>query len=187
MRQPVPDIDIVVRQLGRFSHRLAEWGAHLPPRAGVYAWWAPPDVLPALPGPPHPHSAGVRLLYVGRATNLSTRIMRHHLRRSGSSTLRRTLAGLLLDEQSYRTRRTSRVVLVDADESRLTRWMTERLHVSWAEHPTPREVEPGVIERLRPPLNVEHARGPVRDTVVAARKAYYASSPGVTPPDEPAR
>jgi hypothetical protein len=36
------------------------------------------------------------LLYIGIASNLRHRIISNHLRRSGSSTLRRTLAGLLL-------------------------------------------------------------------------------------------
>lgn len=173
--------DAVAAELGRFSVPVGELTERLPRRPGLYAWWAAPDVLPTLPGPPHPDGADRHLLYVGIATNLRTRILQNHLRRSGSSTLRRTLAGLLLDEEGYRTRRTSRVVLVDEDEARLTRWMADRLHVSWAEHPTPRDVETALITTLRPPLNVEHADGPARDVVVAARKAYYASSP----PDPP--
>ncbi|WP_308818609.1 GIY-YIG nuclease family protein [Pseudonocardia alni] len=77
------------------------------------------------------------LLYVGLATRLRTRLASNHLRRSGSSTLRRTLAGLLLDEQEYRTRWSDRVVLVDDDEARLTQWMSENLRVPWCEYPTP--------------------------------------------------
>lgn len=38
----------------------------------------------------------------------------------GASTLRRTLAGLLLAEHGYRTKRTDRVVLVARDEARGT-------------------------------------------------------------------
>jgi hypothetical protein len=37
----------------------------------------------------------LRLLYVGIATKLRTRLASNHLGRTGSSTLRRTLAGLL--------------------------------------------------------------------------------------------
>ena len=90
--------------------------------SGVYAWWAAPSVFPDLPGPPNGNVPGLRLLYVGRATNLRGRILRNHLRRSGSSTLRRTLAGLLSAE-GYRTMWTDRVVLVPEDETRLTAWM----------------------------------------------------------------
>src|SRR5687767_14190479 len=79
---------------------------------GVYAWWAAPSILPDLPGPPNDSVPSLRLLYLGRATSLRGRILRNHLRRSGSSTLRRTLAGLLVSE-CYRTTWTVRVVLVD--------------------------------------------------------------------------
>lgn len=78
--------------------------ALLPRAKGLYAWWAATKVLPHLPGPSHPADASIRLLYVGLVTNLRTRIIHNHMRRSGSSTLRRTLAGLLLAEQCLRTR-----------------------------------------------------------------------------------
>lgn len=147
-----------------------------PPVAGLYAWWASPDVLPALTGRAHQSSLGLRLLYVGIATKLRSRLASNHLGRSGSSTLRRTLAGFLLDDEQYRTRWTDRVVLVDDDERRLTAWMVEHLHVTWSEHPRPRGVEQTVIQTLRPPLNVEHASGPTLDLVKAARQHYYASA-----------
>jgi hypothetical protein len=94
--------------------------------AGLYAWWAPPAVLPDLAGPMHQRLPDLRLLYVGIATRLRSRLASNHLRRSGSSTLRRTLAGLLLDDERLRTRWTDRVVLVDDDEIRLTEWMTDK-------------------------------------------------------------
>jgi hypothetical protein len=97
-------------------------------------------------------------------------------RRSDSSTLRRTLAGLLLDAEGYRTRWTDRVVLVDEDELRLTEWMSAHLRVSWCRHPEPRAVEPDVVRALRPPLNIDHASGPLRDGVKAARQRYYDST-----------
>lgn len=98
------------------------------------------------------------------------------MRRSGSSTLRRTLAGLLLDTEGYRTRWTSRVLLVDEDEARLTAWMTGHMCVSWCEHPAPGDVEAAIIELLAPPLNVDHAAGPTRDAVKAARQRYRISA-----------
>ncbi|MBP2520902.1 MULTISPECIES: GIY-YIG nuclease family protein [Rhodococcus] len=147
----------------------------LPAAPGLYAWWAAPEVFPQLPGPTHPTNAGMRLLYVGLATNLRRRVISNHLRRSGSSTLRRTLAGLLLDAEHYRTRRTDRVVLVDEDEIRLTAWMRAHLQLTWCLHPTPEAVEAPVIEQWAPPLNVAHARGPARAVIEAARAAYSAS------------
>src|SRR5689334_12567520 len=97
--------------------------------SGVYAWWAAPTVFPDLPGLPNEHDPSLRLLYLGRATNLRGRILRNHLRRSGSSTLRRTLAGLLMSE-GYRTHWTDRVVLLPEDEERLTRWMHTHLRLT---------------------------------------------------------
>jgi hypothetical protein len=101
-----------------------------------------------LAGPIHPKLPDLRLLYVGIATRLRSRLASNHLRRSGSSTLRRTLAGLLLDEERFRTRWTDRVVLVDDDEIRLTDWMTTNLRVSWCQHPTPPDVEAAIIQSL---------------------------------------
>ena len=113
--------------------------------------------------------------------NLRRRIVRNHLRRSGQSTLRRTLAGLLLDTEHYRTRRTDRVVLIDEDETRLTAWMHTYLQLSWCQHPTPDAVEAAVIAQWAPPLNVAHASGPARAAIEAARAAYSAS----TKPEDP--
>lgn len=115
------------------------------------------------------------LVAIGVATRLRSRLWSNHLRRSGSSTLRRTLAGLLLDEQQLHTRWTDRVVLVD-DETRLTDWMTRNLRVSWFEHSAPRAVEGAIIRALRPPLNVDHATGPAVELIKAARRRYYDSA-----------
>nr|WP_221375331.1 GIY-YIG nuclease family protein [Actinoplanes polyasparticus] len=151
-------------------------GKRLSRGSGVYAWWAAPSVLPDLPGPPNANNPALRLLYVGRATNLRGRILRNHLRRSGSSTLRRTLAGLLVSE-GYRTTWTDRVVLVPADEARLTAWMHANLRLTWAEDPEPTPVEAGLVRRLHPPLNV-HGVAPehLQAAVVAAKNRYNSSS-----------
>jgi hypothetical protein len=143
---------------------------------GVYAWWAAPSVLPDLPGPPNEQVPSLRMLYLGRASSLRGRILRSHLRRSGSSTLRRTLAGLLVSE-NYRTTWTDRVVLIPEDETRLTAWMHANLRLTWAQDVEPASVEATLVRRLHPPLNVsgvdpEH----VQAAVVAAKNAYNASA-----------
>jgi GIY-YIG catalytic domain-containing protein len=142
--------------------------------SGVYAWWAAPSVFPELGGPPNRSDPSLRLLYLGRATSLRGRILRNHLRRSGSSTLRRTLAGLLAAE-GYRTTWTDRVVLVPEDEVRLTAWMHAYLRLTSAEVEEPAAVEAELVRRLHPPLNV-HGVDPehVQAAVVAAKKAYNA-------------
>lgn len=174
-RTPIDPVTDATAALTGPVHALDDLTA-LPTGAGLYAWWAAPEVLPALPGPPHPSDPQLRLLYVGIASNLRRRITANHLRRSGSSTLRRTLAGLLLDTEHYRTRWTDRVVLINDDELRLTEWMSTHLRLSWCENPMPAALEPGIIATLRPPLNVDHATGPLRDVVKAARSAYIRSA-----------
>jgi hypothetical protein len=160
-------LDVAVKKLGRGS--------------GLYAWWAAPSVLPDLPWPANETDPSMRLLYLGRATSLRGRILRNHLRRSGSSTLRRTLAGLLVSE-GYRTTWTDRVVLVPEDETRLTAWMYSRLRLTWAEDPEPAAIEAELVQRLHPPLNV-HGVDPehLQAAVVAAKDSYNASSQPVEP------
>lgn len=164
-------IDVAVKGLSRGS--------------GVYAWWAPPSVLPDLPGPANRTVPSLRMLYLGRATSLRGRILRNHLRRSGSSTLRRTLAGLLLSE-GYRTTWTDRVVLVPEDEKRLTAWMSAHLRLTWAEDPEPAAVEAELVRHLHPPLNV-HGVDPehLQAAVVAAKEAYNAASSPTEPSPAP--
>jgi len=169
------DPALTITALSAATHTLDDL-TELPAAAGLYAWWAAPTVLPHLPGPAHPLERDLRLLYVGLASNLRRRIISNHLRRSGSSTLRRTVAGLLLAEQSYRTERTDRVVLIAEDEVRLTAWMHTHLQLSWCEHPDPGAVEPAVIGQWAPPLNLDHATGAIRDIVKAARTAYNTSA-----------
>jgi hypothetical protein len=153
--------------------------------SGVYAWWAAPSVLPDLPGPPNGSVPSLRLLYLGRATSLRGRILRNHLRRSGSSTLRRTLAGLLVSE-GYRTTWTDRVVLVAEDETRLTAWMYAHLRLTWTQDAEPATIEAELTRRLHPPLNV-HGVDPehVEAAVVAAKNAYDTSSHPVEPSPTP--
>jgi hypothetical protein len=156
---------------------LSQAAAALPTTSGLYAWWAPPSVLPLFAGPENSADPGCRLLYLGKATRLRTRITSNHLRRSGSSTLRRTLAGLLMPTEGYRTTWTDRVVLVPEDEERLTGWMHERLAVTWVEHSDPLSVEGELISLLGPPLNVDGAgQGAALEAVKEARARYYGSA-----------
>jgi len=153
--------------------------------SGVYAWWAAPSVLPDLPGPPNSSVPSLRMLYLGRATSLRGRILRNHLRRSGSSTLRRTLAGLLMSE-GYRTTWTDRVVLIPDDEARLTAWMHANLRLTWAEDADPASIEAELVRRVHPPLNV-HGVDPehLQMAVVAAKSSYNSSSGPAEPPGTP--
>lgn len=148
----------------------------LPRSPGVYAWWAYRTVLPELPGLTNDHDRHLRLLYVGRAANLRGRILKTHLRRSGSSELRRILAGLLTPSDGYRTTWQDGVVLIPEDELRLTAWMRRSLRLTWAEHPYPEEVEGDLVGRFEPALNIHGVRdSDVRTMVVAAKDRYDTS------------
>jgi hypothetical protein len=164
-------LDVAVNRLSRGS--------------GVYAWWAAPSIFPDLPGPPNWSVPSLRLLYLGRASSLRGRILRNHLRRSGSSTLRRTLAGLLVSE-GYRTTWTDRVVLVAEDEARLTAWMSAHLRLTWAQDAEPATIEDELVRRLHPPLNV-HGVNPehIQAAVLAAKNSYNTSSRPVGPSPTP--
>ncbi|MDH2389036.1 GIY-YIG nuclease family protein [Streptomyces sp. HNM0663] len=156
---------------------LAAATSALPTTAGLYAWWAPPGVLSDFPGLLNSAEPERRLLYLGKATRLRSRIVSNHLKRSGSSTLRRTLAGLLMPTEGYRTMWSDRVILLPEDEQRLTEWMHRHLTLTWVEYPDPLIVEAVLISALRPPLNVDGAeQSPVRDRVKQARSAYYESA-----------
>jgi len=152
----------------------------VPAEPGLYAWWAPPGAVPGIAGPPHP-SAGLELLYIGLArsggaarSTLRSRVVGQHIRgTTGQSTLRRGLAALLGEREGWRTRWTTRPVLVNSDELRLSEWMAARLQLTWAVHPQPWTVEDDVIEALQPPLNQAANRGhPLYAHVRAARRRW---------------
>jgi hypothetical protein len=156
----------------------------VPTEPGLYAWWAVPSAVPGITGPRHA-AADLELLYVGiapsRATSRATlrsRVLGNHAGGStGSSTLRRSLAALLTESQGYRTRWTSRTVLVPEDEQRLTAWMREHLSLTWAVHPAPWEVEAAVIERMHPPLNqADNSAHPLYAVVREARARWTRSA-----------
>ena len=156
----------------------------MPAEPGLYAWWAAARALPGVAGPAHP-SSGVQLLYVGIAPSRSTsrsrprsRVLGDHAGGStGSSTLRRSVAAMLSEREQYRTRRTSRTVLVPEDELRLSAWMRDRLSLTWAVHPEPWSVERWVIEQLGPALNqAENTAHPSHAAVRAARARWRRSA-----------
>ena len=153
----------------------------LPQAEGLYAWWAPTTVLPAFGGPSSPCVPDQRLLYLGIARRLRARIVGNHLRRSGRSTLRRTLAGLLQVAEGYQTMWTDRVVLTPADELRLTAWMHQHLSLTWARHPQPRPLEAQLIAHLQPPLNVSGSTNTGYRTAVRQARAAFRASAGSRP------
>ena len=106
-------------------------------------------------------------MYVGLASNLRSRVVGNHLKRSGSSTLRRVLAAVLMAQEGFTTRFTDRVVLVDEDEVRLTSWMKATPPTYLGRTPRPERLK-AVIGLMRPPLNVDHAEP--RETLTRVRR-----------------
>jgi hypothetical protein len=170
----------VVTALQSVPMPLSEAQVEVPSAPGLYAWWAPSGALPGIAGPQHP-AAELELLYVGIAPNgatskatLRSRLVRNHIRgTTGQSTLRRSLAALLSEREGWRSRWTTRPVLVDQDEARLSEWMGETLRLTWAEHPEPWTVEAALIEQLQPPLNqADNQAHALYGYVKAARKRW---------------
>jgi hypothetical protein len=175
----VPDLAAAVSALLGPPRRAGPVTPTLPSSPGLYAWWGAPGALPGITGPAHPTEPRWELLYVGKASSLHKRVVQNHLLGpSGSSTLRRALAGLLIPTEHWLTRWTStRVVLVASDEVRLTAWMRTHLAVTVVVHDAPGTVEDAVIEELAPPLNVAgNTAHPAYPVVRAARAAWHCSA-----------
>ena len=156
----------------------------IPARPGLYAWWSQPSSLPGISGPPHPDGE-YELLYVGiarsgpssRAT-LRSRVVGNHIGgTTGQSTLRRSLASLLYEQEGWRSRYTDRPLLSADDEARLSDWMQGNLKLSWTLHEQPWTVEAQVIAELTPPLNQSaNSSHPQYRFVREARRRWRAAS-----------
>jgi hypothetical protein len=158
----------------------------IPAEPGLYAWWSVPGALPGITGPLHPEGEH-ELLYVGiarsgpssRAT-LRSRVVGNHVGgTTGQSTLRRSLASLLYEQQDWRSRFTDRPLLLAEDEARLNDWMQEHLRLSWTVHQQPWTVEAQHIAELTPPLNQSaNSSHPLYRHVRAARRRWRATAQG---------
>jgi hypothetical protein len=171
----------------------ADWPARLSglENPGLYAWFCDAggaaDLSRALA-----IAVPAGLLYVGQAgagssrrgktsaATLGKRIGRQHLgRRFGSSTLRRTLAAVLAGHLSLQP--LDRRKLEADGEAQLTGWMVRHLSVAVfpvasGEHLL--TLEERVVQRLRPPLNIDHVSGgQMRTRVKQLRQAFLKSNP----------
>ncbi|MEK6443407.1 hypothetical protein [Pseudonocardia sp. T1-2H] len=73
------------------------------------------------------------------------RLGQNHMHRSSSSALRRTLAGLPLDEQGSAPDGRAASCGSTRTSFRLASWMTDKLKASRVEHPQPRTVEAAIV------------------------------------------
>lgn len=136
-----------------------------------------------------------RPLYVGKSEDsLVTRDVKTHFAtgRTGSSTVRRSLAGLLagaleLHAQPRNPAKPGHYAnfgLEPASDARLTAWMIE--HLRLAVWPSPAgahlgDVETKVLAMLVPPLNLDKVRTPWRAHVSGGRKVLAAEARAWTP------
>lgn len=164
----------------------------VPSEAGLYAFHAEPDAwaeLGLVYASPH------QPLYVGKAErSLHGRDVRTHFAtgRTGTSTLRRSLAALLVGRLNLvavprnPARRDGRASfgLEEDGDRRLTEWMVARLRLAtWISRGESRlaDVESAVLQHLRPPLNVVKVGEP-RTELKAARRAMSEAARAWRPP-----
>lgn len=156
------------------SSPLTLCGIHRP---GIYAWWDRTAALARFWPDSFPQVDPAKPLYIGIArTTLAERAGRMHLEKTRMSTIRRSLAALLVDELrllrgvAVDPRRRTKFSLAPAEEQRLTDWMVTHLQATWVLHPMPKDVEKDIIERVMPPLNYDHATsGPYAKPLQAHR------------------
>jgi hypothetical protein len=160
---------------------IAEAEVTVPAEAGLYAVHGDPAVWRRLRLGDPPDD---RPLYVGKSErSLANRDVRTHFStgKTGSSTLRRSLAGLLADD--LRLEGQPRNVanpegfanfgLEAEGDARLTMWMLE--HLRLAVWPSPEGVildgiETAVLGEMVPLLNIDKVKSPWRTSVRAGRK-----------------
>ncbi len=158
-----------------------------PNAAGLYAVHGSSAAWAALGLGPPPDA---RPLYVGKAEDsLAARDVRTHFEtgKTGSSTLRRSLAALLADQLDLvamprnpaRPGYFSNYGLEPEGDARLTVWM--RAHLTLAVWPAPAGtllamVEGAAITKLSPPLNLAGVMTPWSSTVSAARARMAAAA-----------
>lgn len=151
----------------------------LPAASGLYAWWLPHGVLPALQrddAEARSVDKDLLLLYVGISSDLRQRLWQNHINgNTRGSTLRRTLASLVgPGDLGTPGAATPEILLWTAEsEVALTQWIKAHLSLTWAVHPMPKAVEADVIARMKPPCNLDHnSSHPNYASLFAARTTW---------------
>ncbi len=167
-------------------HRRADATKLVPFKAGLYAFYGDDQAWTDL-GLFAEHEG--RPLYVGKAEkSLNGRDVGTHFAtgKTGSSTVRRSLAALLSNQLELvavprnltRPDGSANFALEDAGDMRLSAWMDQRLTLATWVVPDGwilDEIETAVVARLRPPLNLDKVGEP-RERLRRARKAMAVAS-----------
>jgi hypothetical protein len=147
---------------------------------GIYAWYIRnlPDIVPTADC--HHHQE-LPLVYVGISKNLQKRLKQHLKGPTNSSTFRRTLGSLLVDELSLIPRMVGKNKFnFGRTEEKLSQWIAQNCAVVWVAHPTPREIELEILNSdLSIPLNVEGNKDhPFQFSLKALRRTLKAKAVG---------
>lgn len=121
------------------------------------------------------------LIYIGKSKDLAAREVEHHFgdKNTGFSTLRRSIGAILKHDLQLTVHPRSdgasesnvRNYKFDADgDRRLSEWMAMNLTVAVYATPGHETIEPGLIELLRPVLNLTGWDNPSRKEIKALRK-----------------
>jgi hypothetical protein len=171
---------VALEELSGARHRREDAVELAPRRPGLYAFygddraWAELALTPAFQDQP---------LYVGKAErSLNGRDVGTHFAtgKTGSSTVRRSLAALLVDELDLvplprnlaNPDGSANFALEPAGDARLSQWMDARLTLATWVKPDGvqlNSVETAVLRQLRPPLNLDKVGEP-RERLRTARK-----------------
>jgi len=163
----------------RFSRiRVLSRPSPVPQDPGIYAWWfrCMPDAR--INASSCEVVDGLHLLYVGispenadSASHLRKRIRQHYRAKLSRSTLRRSLAAMLIDQLGLEPVIVAgRLTLAGAGEETLSQWMSDNAFVAWHIHPRPWDVEDGIFRLMHLPLNIkDNARNPFRVELETAR------------------
>jgi len=170
----LPGLDVIEDALSALTGErwsIVDATKHVPARPGLYAIYGDETAWRNLGLEPRTEMP----LYVGKAEDsLVSRELNEHFAadpsiapRTGSSTVRRSFAGLLRNVLDLRAvpRNLSRpahfpnYALAEGGDARLNRWMHERLTLAVWPAPAARDwsladVETTVIQRLMPPINI---------------------------------
>lgn len=181
------EIAAVVAALSAPGLTLAEAEMSVPHRPGLYAFTATSDtwIELGLGAPPD-----ARPLYIGKAEHsLASRDVRTHFStgRTGSSTLRRTLAGLLasrlelhaIPRNPERPSHFANFGLEPSGDERLSEWMAKRLRLQVWTPMSPvvlDEVETEVLRAAQPPLNLSKVSTPWKQQVSNHRASLAAEA-----------
>lgn len=169
-----------LEDLAGVRHRRKDAAEFVARKAGLYAFygdgraWSELQLAPAFDGQP---------LYVGKAEkSLNGRDVGTHFAtgKTGSSTVRRSLAALLSDELDLvpvprnlaKPDGSANFAIDEAGDARLSAWMEHRLFLATWVKPDGvflDDVETAVVRRLRPPLNLDKVGEP-RERLRKSRK-----------------